>query len=86
MEKKINLEDPVIQIRILKALEDVKPFGVFRCFSMIKIIRNLKQPNIISAKHIWTFLKNEFDSDAYTQKCNLQFTELNCTFDKVFMN
>ncbi|KAI5183901.1 hypothetical protein PAEPH01_2964, partial [Pancytospora epiphaga] len=49
MEKKINLGDVTIQIRILRALADIKPFGTFRHFYMIKVLRNLKQPNLITA-------------------------------------
>lgn len=84
MEKKINLSDVTIQIRIFKALADIKPFGVFKHFYMAKIIRNLKQPNIITAKHIWEFLESEYDTKLYDQKADKAFQNETCTFDKIF--
>lgn len=83
-EKKLNLGDTAIQIRILKALEDVKPFGVFKHFHMIKIIRNLKQPNIIESKHIWSYLDTEFGTKKYDEKVNSLFRDRSTTFDKIF--
>lgn len=83
-EKKINLADPTIQIRILKALEDVKPFGVFKNFYMIKIIRNLKQPNIIEAKHIWQYLENEFNMKKFDERANFGLMNDSKTFDQTF--
>lgn len=84
MEKKINLGDVTIQIRILKALADVKPFGVFRHFHMIRIIRNLKQPNIISAGNIWEFMNSEYDVKRYDEQADKIFEEKQCTFDLIF--
>ena len=84
VEKKLNLQDPAIQIRILKALEDVKPFGLFKNFHMIKIIRNLKQPNIIEAKHIWQYLETEYGSKKYDEKLNILSKIEAKTFDQTF--
>lgn len=85
-EKKLNLADPTIQIRILKALEDIKPFGVFKHFHMIKIIRNLKQPNIIESKHIWMYLETEFDVKKYDEKVNSNIIKEYTTFDKIYQD
>lgn len=84
VEKKLNLSDPAIQIRILKALEDVKPFGIFKHFYMIRIIRNLKQPNIIEAKHIWQYLDLEYGTKKYDEKANLILKNDSITFDMIF--
>lgn len=84
VEKKLNLSDTAIQIRILKALEDVKPFGIFKNFHMIKIIRNLKQPNIIEAKHIWQYLETEYGAKKYDEKANLLLKSEPKTFDLTF--
>jgi hypothetical protein len=84
VEKKLNLADPAIQIRILKALEDVKPFGIFKHFYMIRIIRNLKQPNIIEAKHIWQYLETEYGTKKYDEKANSTFKNESITFDMTF--
>lgn len=83
-EKRLNLSDATIQIRILKALEDVKPFGVFKHFYMAKIVRNLKQPNIIEAKHIWQYLDGECDVRKYDERANAPFKDANKTFDQIF--
>ena len=84
IEKKINLTDVTIQIRILKALEDLKPFGVFKNFYMVKIIRNLKQPNIIEAKHIWQYLDTQYNMKKYDENSNLVFKDKTCSFSKIF--
>jgi len=84
LEKKLNLSEPTIQIRILKALEDVKPFGVFRHFYMVKIIRNLKQPNIIESKHIWQYLEAEYDMKKYNSDANQNILTDAVTFDQAF--
>lgn len=84
MEKKINLNDVTIQIRILKALADVKPFGVFKNFYMVRILRNLKQPNVITAKHIWEFLGSEYDIKSHDEKSDPAFKNETCFFDQIF--
>lgn len=84
MEKKLNLGDVTIQIRILKAIADVKPFGVFKHFYMARIIRNLKQPNIITARHIWEFLEAEYNTKLYDERADAVFQGETCTFDKIF--
>lgn len=84
LEKKLNLADPTIQIRILKALEDIKPFGVFKHFHMVKIIRNLKQPNIIESKHIWQYLEAEYEMKKYNANANSKIVEESMTFDQIF--
>lgn len=84
LEKKLNLADPTIQIRILKALEDVKPLGVFKHFHMVKIIRNLKQPNIIESKHIWQYLESEYDLKRYDAEANAALASESKTFDQIF--
>ncbi|ELA42449.1 uncharacterized protein VICG_00548 [Vittaforma corneae ATCC 50505] len=83
-EKKLNLADSTIQIRILKALEDIKPFGVFKHFHMVKVIRNLKQPNIIESKHIWQYLESEYDMKKYDERTNFVLISETKTFDQIF--
>ncbi|KAF9761745.1 Chromatin modification-related protein EAF7 [Nosema granulosis] len=58
--KKVNITDVNIKIRILKALATYKPFGMFKHFVMLKVLRNLKQPNAISAGDIWKFLDERY--------------------------
>jgi len=84
IEKKINLSDVTIQIRILKALEDIKPFGTFKHFYMVKIIRNLKQPNIIESKHIWQYLESQYNVKKYDEKANASLKEKKCFFNEIF--
>lgn len=84
IEKKINLSDVTIQIRILKALEDIKPFGTFKHFYMVKIIRNLKQPNIIESKHIWQYLESQYNVKKYDEKANASLKETKCFFNEIF--
>lgn len=83
-EKKINFNDATIQIRILKALEDVKPFGIFKHFYMVKIIRNLKQPNIIEAKHIWLYLSENYNLNKFDEIENEPFENSRTYFDDIF--
>lgn len=83
-EKKLNLADPAIQIRILKALEDIKPFGVFKHFHMVKVIRNLKQPNIIESRHIWQYLEAEYDMKKYDERANFVLINETTTFGQTF--
>lgn len=84
MEKKLNLNDPGIQIRIFKALADIKPFGAFKHFYMVRILRNLKQPNIITAKHIWEFLNIEYDIEKYDKMADLTYKNDFSIFDTIF--
>lgn len=83
-EKRLNLSDATIQIRILKALEDVRPFGVFKHFYMAKIVGNLKQPNIIEARHIWEYLDGEYNVKKYDERANTAFKNVSKTFDQIF--
>ncbi|EQB61385.1 hypothetical protein NAPIS_ORF01038 [Vairimorpha apis BRL 01] len=50
-----------ITIRVLKALGRHKPFGMFRHFVMILILKKLKQPNVINCDYIWDFLYAKYD-------------------------
>lgn len=61
--KKVNTTDANIKIRILKALGTYKPYGIFKHFVMVKVLRNLKQPNAISADDIWKFLDERYGLD-----------------------
>lgn len=59
--KKFSLTDVNITIRVLKALGRHKPFGMFRHFVMILILKKLKQPNVINCDYIWDFLYAKYD-------------------------
>lgn len=61
LSKKISNTDINFTIRILKALAQNKPFGIFKHFIMIQVLRNLKQPNVISVDDIWNFLYERYD-------------------------
>lgn len=65
LQRKINYSDPNIKIRIIKALADEKPYGFLRNFSMIKIIRGMKKPNVISNQNIWTFINEYYPEEKY---------------------
>lgn len=66
--KKINSADPAIKIRIIKALGEVKPFGMLKHFKMIRILRNMKKPNVLNNQHIWTFMNENFKEEEYYQE------------------
>jgi hypothetical protein len=66
--RKTNFSDPQIKIRILKALGEVKPFGISKHFYMVKILRNMKRPNVITAEIIWNFLNDHFPEEKYGKK------------------
>lgn len=84
MDKKINLSDPTIQIRILKALEDKKPIGVFKNFYMVGVFRKLKQPNVINLKHIWQYLETQFDMKKYDERADIIFKDKQSFFSEIF--
>ena len=84
MDKKINLADSSIQIRILKALGDIRPFGPFRHFYVVQVMRGLKKPNVIGAKHIWEFLEQEFELQRYNEKANEEFGHDSVAIDQIF--
>lgn len=67
INKKINYSDPAIKIRIIKALADVKPFGMYKHFDMIRVLRMMKRPNVITNESIWKFLNENFDEEKYTK-------------------
>lgn len=68
--KKVNTTDINIKIRILKALATYKPFGMFKHFVMVKVLRNLKQPNAISAEDIWKFLDERYGLDNLEERAS----------------
>lgn len=82
--KKTNVSDPTIQIRILKALDDNRPFGLFRNFYMVKILKNLKRPNVITSVDIWSFLGENFDAERYSEETDRAVFALACDFDHVY--
>lgn len=51
-----------MNIRILKALGDVRPFGPCRHFYISMILRKLKRPNVITSEMLWRFLNLYFDA------------------------
>lgn len=82
--KKTNVGDPTIQIRILKALDDNKPFGLFRNFHMVKILRNLKRPNVITSVDIWNFLGENFDVERYNEEADREIFRMAGDFDQIY--
>lgn len=64
--RKINYADPGIKIRIIKALADEKPFGFLRHFVMVRVIRGMKKPNVISNQNIWRFMGENFPEDKFS--------------------
>ncbi|KAM0675090.1 hypothetical protein GVAV_001430 [Gurleya vavrai] len=47
------------------ALADVKPFGLYKHFDMIRILRMMKRPNVITSEHIWNFLNEHYEESKY---------------------
>ncbi|EJW01776.1 hypothetical protein EDEG_00367 [Edhazardia aedis USNM 41457] len=74
--------DNGIRIRIIRALAAIKPMGRYKHFKMIKILRSMKRPNVISNRHIWNFLLENFPETEYfvTQK-----NEYDTKFDDIFI-
>lgn len=71
--KKFTHTDVNITIRILKALGRHKPFGIFRHFIMILILKKLKQPNVISCDYIWDFLHGKYDKTQIDEDINKKY-------------
>lgn len=82
--KKINIGDPAIQIRILKALDENKPFGLFKHFYMVRILRNLKRPNVITSVDIWNFLEENFDVSRYNEEADREILKMARDFDCIY--
>ena len=68
----------------MKALEDICPFGLFKHFYMIRALRNLKQPNVITSQHIWGFLETGFDLKKYDKEADRKINEGEKCFDEIF--
>ncbi|KAL6122706.1 hypothetical protein NUSPORA_00235 [Nucleospora cyclopteri] len=83
-DKKLNLQDYLIHIRILKALENIRPFGPFKHFKLITILRNLKQPNVLTASSIWKYLNEEFEIKKYENKEREKITAMKSSFNSIF--
>ncbi|KCZ77290.1 hypothetical protein H311_01703 [Anncaliia algerae PRA109] len=81
--KKTNITDPSIQIRILKAMDDNRPFGIFKHFKMVRILKNLKRPNVITSVDIWTYLNEKYQMEKYDSEANKVYLEGGCSFDEV---
>lgn len=79
--KKISNTDVNITIRILKALAKHKPFGIFRKFIMIQVLKNLKQPNVISADDIWKFLYSRYDRTKFDTLANIKYKLRKFSYD-----
>lgn len=65
INRKINYNEPYIKIRIIKALADEKPFGKYKHFIMIKMLRDMKRPNVITHMHMWKYLEETFPEAKY---------------------
>lgn len=80
VNKKLNYCDPAIKIRIIKALTDVKPFGIYKHFDMIRILRMMKRPNVITNESIWRYL-----NETYDEKTNVKDDDdERISFDDIF--
>ncbi len=82
-DKKVNLNDSAIQIRILKALEDVKPFGPYKHFYLVRVLNNLKSPNILTGDIFWKYLKDELNLVEEDNLENKKFESESMTFDEI---
>lgn len=60
-QKKPNLNDPNIKMRILKALSSLRPVGIHKDLILLAILRNMKRPNIITVDVIQEFCNTEFE-------------------------
>lgn len=78
--KKISNTDIAFTIRILKALAQNKPFGIFKHFIMIQVLRNLKQPNVISADDIWNLLYERYDEKKLNEDSKLKYNLTDKTY------
>lgn len=83
-DKKVNLSDNAIQLRIIKAFDKIKLFGPFKHFRMINLLRNLKQPNVITPNIIWKYLDNEFDIKRLEGDMLEEMRNEECFFDDIF--
>jgi hypothetical protein len=81
--KKVTHSDINIRIRILKALSTYKPIGLFKHFVMFKVLRNLKQPNAISADDIWKFLDERYGLDKLDKKANIELEMKEFSYDDI---
>lgn len=62
--KKANISDPSIRIRILKALNFLRPVGLHKDLILLTILKKfMKKPNIITVDTIWEFCVKEFAAD-----------------------
>lgn len=84
--KKTNINDPSIQIRILKALDDNRPFGIFKHFTMVRILRNLKRPNVITSVDIWHYLNEKYEMEKYDEEANQIYLAGKCSFDEIILD
>ena len=83
-DKKVSLQDSIIQIRILKALDKIKLVGPFKHFAMIGLLRGLKQPNILTPNLIWKYVNDECEIKEY-EKDEFNWIEKNkCYFNEIF--
>ncbi|ELA47573.1 hypothetical protein VCUG_00896 [Vavraia culicis subsp. floridensis] len=68
VQKRANASEPHIKIRILKALGHVTPIGIHKHLLMLKILRNMKKPNIITPENIWDFINDSFHAYKYDKE------------------
>jgi hypothetical protein len=84
-KKKQIHNETLIKIRILKALADIKPYGILKHFYMIRLSRNLKRPNIISTGDVWKFLEANYDLKMLDRMADDEIKDLVFDFDDVRM-
>jgi hypothetical protein len=83
--KKQIHNETLIKIRILKALADIKPYGILKHFYMIRLSRNLKRPNIISTSDVWKFLEVNYDLERFDRMADEDIKDLAFDFDDARM-
>ncbi|KAK1350304.1 hypothetical protein CWI37_1980p0010 [Hamiltosporidium tvaerminnensis] len=84
LTKRTNYSDAHIKIRIIKALGAIKPVGIHKHFYLVKILRNMKKPNIITADNIWTFLNTTFPVEKFDEEDFDRIFDNKMSFDKNF--
>lgn len=83
-KQKEIFNETLIKIRILKALGDIKPYGALKHFYMVKVLRNLKRPNVISTGDIWKFLRSKYDLDRFDREADEDLGETRLELADVF--
>ncbi|KAI4292888.1 hypothetical protein PAPHI01_2162 [Pancytospora philotis] len=80
----IKPDDVGACIAVHEALASLRPFGCFRNFYMVRVLRNLKPAYDFTPAQIWRFLDAMYDMPSYHKQAEQQLPAANCTFDVIF--